>query len=302
MKKINYIPSDNYERNFLMVKRFGRSPLILAMPIILILRILCLGYISVSKNEILELTLLKLVTSKYSPDFSPTRIQGAAVAASLVLSLFFAFVFFGVYISSVDPSKESSPQKSLSIVQKWSVIQLVFLIAVFSVMMIFTAAYFIKGPVFFADIFKLSKAGIQKAESKKWLILLVMAVSDAALFMLVWYSQSQVEFIKSIRLTLKTSAAKNNGAHTFGVFSMTVASALIILAAVVTFLYYCYKDAFIAFGINADKTYVTVSLSLAYIRGAASLITALCAFKYHHMAEQANTSENVRFDDIDIFG
>ena len=137
MSKDMYHPSDNYERNFLLVKKFGGKFVVFLAAVLLLLRIICIGYLSLTGNEMMEVTLMQLITSKLNPEFKLSQMQNAIMIISCLVSLFFIFVLLNVFFTSRDPSYESSPDLGLSLAYKWSMAQIVVLAACFAGAVIF---------------------------------------------------------------------------------------------------------------------------------------------------------------------
>lgn len=297
-----YHPTDNYERNFLLVKKFGTKPFMLIIPLLMILRIICIAYLSLTKNEMMEITLIKLLFSKINPEISLQSIESSLMMISSVVSLFFITVFLLFFMTSNDPSREAVPNTSLSMAYKWSAAQIVLRAAAFVGMLLFTVLFTVKGPEYFEEVGKLFNVTLQQMEAYKVTIILTALMICVILAMLIWYSQSQAEFVKSIRLTLQNSVARNKGAHTFGVFSMSLSIAQFCFAGIMTFIYYCYKDALNGFGISMEQTYVYVSLAFAYIRGLIPFCVAVCALTYSEMVDEANTVGTIYYSNVETLG
>ena len=297
-----YHPSNNYERNFLLVKKFGGKPVIIIIPILLFLHVLGIGYLSITKNEPLEVTLLKLVTSKISPDLGVEMLESTFMILSSLAALIFIFVFLSFFFSSRDPSYEASPDISLSVSYALSMLQLVFFSLCFVFAAFFLVLFAFKKPEFFEEIGKLFNVTVSQISAYKVTILLATALVCVVLIIMIWYSQTQTEFVKSLRLTLVNSVARNTGAHTYGVFSISISVALLFVAGGMTFFYYCYKDAFSGFGINLEPMYIYVSLALAYIRGLVPFCISVAAMRYSEMVDEANTMGTIYYNDVDTIG
>ena len=69
MKMEYYQPTNNYERNFLMVKKFGGKVSVLVIPVLMFISILCSIYMKISGEQTLELNILKVVTTKFNMTF-----------------------------------------------------------------------------------------------------------------------------------------------------------------------------------------------------------------------------------------
>lgn len=297
-----YNPVDNYERNFLMVKSFGSKSFMLLIPIFMMLRIVCIGYLSITKQEMMEVTLLRLLFSKISPDISFQKIESTIMIVACVFSLYFIVVFALFYLASIDPSKESVPKTSLSMAYKWSIAQVLVLVLMFISTLFFIALFAVKGPEYFEEFANVFNITVKQMEAYQTTILLTACFVAIILATMIWFSQSQASFVKSINMTLSHSVAKNKGAHTYGVFSMAVALALLIIACIMTFLYYCYKDALTGFGVNMEMSYVCVSLLHAYLRGMVPFLIAISAFTYSETVEAANTVGTLYYNHVETIG
>lgn len=302
MGKDMYHPTDNYERNFLLVKRFGGKFIILFIPVLMLMNIICMGYISITKHELMEVTLLKVVTTKIRPDFNATGLETACVIISCLVMLYFIFVFMEFFLTSKDPSDEAVPNVSLRLAYTWSVVQLILSVIGLISSLFFLVLFVVKGEGYFEGAAAAFNVTLNQLKAYRMSIILISVLLCLIFVMMIWFSQSQTQFVKSIRLTLVNSVAKNNGAHTYGVFSMSVAVALLFIAGMMTFIYYCYMDAFSGLGISMEKTYVCVSLILAYIRGLIPFFVAVCALTYSEMVDEANTLGTVYYSEVDTLG
>lgn len=295
-------PENNYERNFLLVKKFGANPITIIIPVLLLLKIICIGYLSFTRNEMFELTLLKLITTKINPEMEIQAAESSVMIISCIFSLFFIFAFFSFYFSCKDPSYESVPEFSLSVTYGWSMVQLVLYSLCFAATAFFLILFIVKPASEFESFGNLLGMSVRDLESYKISIILAITLLAAIFAVLVWFSQSQAAFIKSIKVTLINSVARNTGAHTFGVFCMSLAVAMLFIAGVMTFMYYCYKDAFNGFGISVEKSYVYTSIILSFLRGLVPFFTAIFAFIYTETVDAANTIGTVYYNDIETYG
>lgn len=302
MAKDMYHPSSNYERNFLLVKKFGGKPIVVLIPLLLFLHILCMGYLSIMKKEALEITLFRLVTSKLLPDLNFDSIKDFMMIFSGVTALFFIFIFLSFFFTCRDPSDEAVPNVSLAISYYWSMLQLFVFSICFALSAVFLLLFAFKPPEFFEELVKTFNVTLEQIKAFRVSILLGILLACAIFALLIWFYQSQATFIKSLQVTLVNSVARNKGAHVYGVFSMSVAIALLFMAGAMTFLYYCYKDAFNGFGISMEPVYVYVSLALAYIRGLVPFLVSVCALTFSEMVDEANTLGTVYYNEVDMLG
>lgn len=157
-------------------------------------------------------------------------------------------------------------------------------------------------PERFASVGKRFNLTVEDLKAYKMTIAILLFLVDIILFLMIWYAQSQTDFMKSIRSSLVESVPKNKGAHTYGVFSMAIAITFIALAGFLNFMYYCYKDAFSGFGINLDQNYVYASLAHAYIKGLIPFFIAVDAFSYSAMVDEANSMSGLIFNDFQVLG
>ena len=303
MKENMYHPTDNYERNFLLVKKFGGKAIVFITPMLMLIDIICLGYLSISDRELMELTLFKVVTSKTSSgEFEISGVEKGLILFACITMMYFTVVFLLFFLSSKDLSRDSVPTTSLNLAYFWSFAQLVLSIIGFITTLMILVLYIAKGPVFFEGFGKLFGLTLNQLKSYNTSIILSTLLLCMIFAMLIWFSQSQTEFVKSIRVTLKNSVARNNGAHTYGVFSMAVSVFMLCLAGIMTFIYYCYKDAFNGFGISMENGFVWTSLAIAYLRGLIPFFVSVCALTFSEMVEEANTLGTVYYNDIDTIG
>ena len=293
MRKESARPTNNYERNLLLVKRFGGKFIVLLIPLTIAANLGCIGYLSATRNELMELTLLRVITQKINPDIEFQMIENIIMIVSCLFSIFFIFALFTFILSCRDPSYDAKPDFGLAVIYAWSMTMIILFSLCFAGCAFSLIMFIFKKVEFFEDYGKPFGLSVADLKAYKLSIIMFMLLLCAVLAVLIWFSQSQAEFVKSIRLTLVNSAARNKGAHTFGVFSMSGAVALICIAGIMTFMYYCYADAFNGLGINMDKTYVYVSFASAYLRGLIPLFIAISAFVYSEMVDEANNFGNI---------
>ena len=210
---------------------------------------------------------------------------------SCLFSLFFIFAFMSFYFTSKDPSPDAVPEFSLSITYAWSMIQLLLYAVCFGGTAFFLILFTFKDVKNFAYFAEMLGINLVELKAYKISVILVLILICAIFALMIWFSQSQAQFVKSLKLTLTNSSrAKNNGAHTFGVFCMLASLALLFFAGGMTFLYHCYKNAFVGFGINMDKMYVFISMTMAYIRAIIPFLIAVFALSFSETVDAVNTS------------
>ena len=306
MGKNYYQPTNNYERNFMMVKKFGGKITVLILPVLFFLSIVCSCYLTLvdeqSDGQLLELTILKVVTSKLNLELNFGSYEKAGFFLSIFLSAFCVFNLLYIFFRSKNSDFDSSPDLGYSLLHKFSVVQLLLSALGFISMIVVTAMFIFGSPERFETVGKSFNMSVGDMKAYKVTIVILLFLIDIIMFLMIWYSQSQTDFIKSIRSSLVESVPKNKGAHTYGVFSMAIAIAFISVAGFLTFMYYCYKDAFPGFGINIDETSVCVSLALAYIKGLIPFFIAVNAFSYSTMVDESNSMSGIIFNDFKVLG
>lgn len=282
-------PKDNYERNFRLVKKFGSNAIFMVIPLLMFMNICCMGYVSIAKKEPLEFTLLRLLMSQVEPNVETNVIESSVTVIAAVFSAFFLFAFLSFHFASRDSSHDAVPDKGLNALYAWSMVQLVFFSLCLAAMVIFMFSFTIRKPEYFERFGSLLNMDADELRAAKFKIILIMLVVCTIFGVIVWFSQSQAECVKSVKLTLRNSIARNKGAHTFGVFSMSVSLALLCLAGLMTFVYYCYSDALTGFRIPLEKPYVIASLTGAYIRGFIPFFVSIGALTFSEMVDEANS-------------
>lgn len=296
-----YQPANNYERNFLMVKKFGGKLSVLCISLLFFGFVLCSGYLAISDQQFFEISILKVVTSKFNFELNFENYETLWFILSILLSAFFIYSILYIFFTSKNPSYESNPDLGYSLLHKFSLFFLFLSVIAFIVMLVTTTVFIFGDIERFESLGKMFKLTIDELSAYKATIVIILVLVDVLLFMSIWYAQSQVQFFKSIRQSLVESIPKNKGAHAFGVFSMIIAVVLLSVSAFCTFMYYCYRNAFSGFGINMDETYVLISLVFSYIRGLIPLLISICAFSYASMVEQIN-SYGTLYSDYQVIG
>lgn len=290
MAKEKVLPKDNYERNFLLVKRFGSNVIFMIIPVLMLVNIFCMGYVSFTKKEPLEITLLRLLAFEVEPNSETNFIESAFTVVTSIFSAFFLFAFLSFHFSSRDSSRDAIPDKGLNALYAWSMVQLIFFSLCLVASVIFTFVFTVKKTDYFERFGKIIGMTPNEMQSHKLKIVITMLVVCVIIGVIVWFSQSQAQCVKSVKLTLINSIARNKGAHTFGVFSMSVSLALLCLAGLMTFVYYCYSDALNGMRISLEKPYVMVSLTGAYIRGFIPFFLSIGALLFSEMVDEANST------------
>lgn len=301
MNRDYYQPANNYERNFLMVKKFGGKFSVFCISLLLFGSVLCSGYLAISDEHFFEISILKVVTSKFNVELNLENYETFWFVLSVLISAFVIYSLLYVFFTSKNSSFQSSPDLGYSLLHKYSVLFLIMSTLVFIVMVITTAVFIFGDIERFESLGKMFKLTVNELSAFKATFAILFVLCDAFLFFVIWYAQSQTEFIKSIRQSLVESIPKNKGARTYGVFSMIFAVAMLTVAAFCTFMYYCYRDAFSGFGINIDDTYVFISLAFSYIRGLVPLFISISAFSYSSMVEQINAYGTL-YNDYTVLG
>lgn len=302
MGKNLYSPSDNYERNILLVKRFGGKLIVFAVPLMMFLDIVCIAYLTFVNKELMEITLFKLITSKRDSTLDLHGLESSSMVVSCVVLLFFLIAFLGFFLKCKDPDEDALPNFSLTLLYNWSVVMICIFSVCFAAVAFFLVLFVFKDPEYFKDMGEWVGFAVSDIKAYKTSIIFGTVVACAMIAMFIWFSQSQAEFIKSIKLTLTNSVAQNKGAHTFSVFSIAISAALFCGALAFTFLYQCYKDSFKSFGIEIDSMYVYVSLARVYIRALIPFFISLCAYSYSEMVDEANSIGTMYYSHYDTIG
>lgn len=302
MGKEFYQPSNNYERNFFMVKRFGGRISFLMVPILLFISVVCSCYLNIIDEPHLEIIILKVVTSKLNFNMEFGGYETLYLMTKILFIGFLIFTLMYIFVKSKNSDIYSNPDMGYALIHKVSLVELI-MSAVGFVGMIIVTAVFMFGKAerfdFLGAVFYLT---VSDMEAYKVTIIIILLLIDAVLFLLIWFSQAQTDFMKSVRQSLAESVPKNKGAHTYGVFSMVLAIVFTTFAGILTFMYYCYQDAFSGFGINVDKTYVYISLLSSYINALIPFFLAINAFAYSAMVDEVNTIGAVMYSNYEVFG
>lgn len=302
MGKQFYQPTNNYERNFLMVKRFGGRASLLMIPILLFISIVCSCYLNIIDEPHLEITIIQVVTSKLNFNLEFGGYEGLFLMTKILMSGFFIFTLLYIFFKSRNSDFDSSPDMGFSLIHKVSIIELIVSVLGFVMMISVTGVFMFGSAEKFQSLGAVFYLTVSDMEAYKVTITILLLLIDTLLFLMIWFSQSQTDFMKSVRLSLVESVPKNKGAHTYGVFSMVLAIIFTTLAGILTFMYYCYQDAFSGFGINVNKTYVYVSLLSAYINGLVPFFLAINAFAYSAMVDELNTIGAVMYNNYEVMG
>ncbi len=289
MKKEYYQPANNYERNFLMVKKFGGKLTVLLIPVLMFISILCSVYIKVSDEQSFELNILKVVTSKFNLDFDFGSFQTLGFVFNILIYAFFIYAFLYIFFTSRNSSFTSNPDLGFSLLHKFSVLELVASVFAFIGILVTTAVFIFGDMSRFESLGAMFNLSVTDLEAYKLTIVFLLIGVVIIAFLSIWYIQSQTDFLKSIRQSLAESVPKNKGAHTYGVFSMAIAIVFLSVAGFCTFMYYCYRDAFGGFGISLDETYVYISMVNSYVKGFIPFLVGVNAFSFSTMVDESNT-------------
>ena len=296
MGKEFYQPSNNYERNFLMVKRFGGRISLLMVPILLFVSIGCSCYLNIINEPHLEITIIRVVTSKLNFNLEFGGYETMFLMTKILLSGFFIFTLVYIFV------KSKNSELGYALIHKISVLEILVSAVGFLTMISVTGMFIFGNSELFETLGAVFYLTVSDLEAYKVTITMLLLLVDVLLFLMIWFSQSQTDFMKSLRLSLAESVPKTKGAHTYGVFSMVLAIIFTTLAGILTFMYYCYQDAFSGFGINLDKAYVYVSLLSAYINGLVPFFLAINAFAYSAMVDELNTIGAVMYNNYEVIG
>ena len=302
MGKEFYQPANNYERNFLMVKRFGGRISLLMIPILLFISIVCSCYLNITDQPHLEITIIRVVTSKLNFNLEFGGYETMFLMTKILLSGFFIFTILYIFVKSKNSDFDSSPDFGYALIHKISVLEILVSALGFLTMLAVTGMFIFGNAELFETLGAVFYFTVSDLEAYKVTITMLLLLVDVILFLIIWFSQAQTDFMKSVRLSLSESVPKNKGAHTYGVFSMVLAIIFTTLAGILTFMYYCYQDAFSGFGITLDKTYVYVSLLSAYINGLVPFFLAINAFAYSAMVDELNTIGAVMYNNYEVIG
>ncbi|MBQ3692145.1 MAG: hypothetical protein II931_02350 [Clostridia bacterium] len=302
MGKEFYQPANNYERNFLMVKRFGGRISLLMIPILLFISIVCSCYLNIIDQPHLEITIIKVVTSKLNFNLKFGGYETMFLMSKILLSGFFIFTLMYIFIKSKNSDFDSTPDLGFALIHKISLFEIIVSALAFVTMIAVTGVFMFGNAERFESLGAVFYLTVTDLEAYKVTITIMLLLIDTILFLMIWFSQAQTDFMKSVRQSLVESVPRNKGAHTYGVFSMVLAIIFTTLAGILTFMYYCYQDAFSGFGITMDKTYVYVSLLSAYINGLVPFLLAVNAFAYSAMVDELNTIGTLIYNNFEVIG
>ncbi len=297
-----YQPANNYERNFLMVKRFGGRISFLLIPILLFASIGCSCYLAIKDQPHLEITIIKVVTSKLNFDLELGGYEALFLIMKILFMGFFVFTLLYIFIKSKNSDGFSTPDLGYALIHKVSVVELILSALGFLGMIAITGVFAFGSAERFDFLGAMFYLTVSDMEAYKVTIIILLLLVDALLFLMIWFSQSQTDFMKSVRQSLAESIPRNKGAHTYGVFSMVLAIVFATFAGILTFMYYCYQDAFSGFGISLEKTYVYVSLLSSYLNALIPFFLAVNAFAYSAMVDEINTIGAVMYNNFEVFG
>lgn len=302
MAKNFYQPSNNYERNIVMVKSFGGRLSVLMLPILLFLSIVCSCYMNIKNEPHLEIIIIKVVTSKlnFEPEFG--GYETLFLMVKILLMGFFIYIILYIFFKSKNNAIYETPDLGYRLIHKVSIIELLISVVCFIGMTVIIAL-FIFGSAerfeFFGRVFFLT---VEDIKAYKVTISVLLILFDVILFLLIWFFQSQTDFMKSVMRTLEESVPQNKGAHTYGVFSMVLSIVFATIAVIITFMYYCYEDAFSGFGLSVEKTYVYISLASLYLNALVPFFLAVNAFAYSARVDELNAIGTVMYSNYDVMG
>lgn len=294
-----YKPINNYERNLLMTKQYCSKLSVLLLPVLLLISIVCSCYLTFLSEQPLEFYLFKVIYDKFGWQFEMELPENILFVVKLLLSVFFIFTLFYIFFTSKNSDDESNPDLGISLLHKYSKLQLVITVLAFVAMVIITIIFSFGDIALFENVGAKLGLSLDSLKIYKVTIVLVLLSIDVILILAIWYAQTQTNFLKSLRMCLYESLPKNKGAHTYGVFSLTISICQFCFAGLCTFLYYCYRDAFAGFGISFDGTYVLVSLTLSYVKGLIFFLIGIDAFMFATTVDEIN-SYGTLYNDYDI--
>jgi len=297
-----YQPSNNYERNYMMVKKFGGKISFLMVPILLFISIVCSCYLNIIDQPHLELVILRVVTSKLNFNLEFGGYEALFLIFKILLSGFIIFTLLYIFVKSKNKDFDSNPDLGYALIYKVSFVELILSAVGFLGMLVLTAVFIFGSAERFDFLGAVFYLTVSDMEAYKVTIAILLVLVDIILFLFIWFSQAQTDFMKSVRQSLSESVPKNKGAHTYGVFSMALAIIFATFASILAFMYYCYQDAFSGFGISIDKTYVYVSLIASFINALVPFFLAVNAFAYSAMVDEINTIGTLMYNNFDVIG
>lgn len=289
MRNDYYQPANNYERNLLMVKKFGGKFTVLLLPVFLFMSMICSCYLTLISEQPFEYYLLQVMYTKLGFNFDFGSLDTILFIGNILLSVFLIFALFQIFFSSRNSDNDSNPDFGLYLLHRFSQIELLLFGLFFVFMIVFTAVFIFGDAENFKSLGEKFNLSVSDMEAYKLSIVFILLGIDVLSFFSIWFAQSQTDFLKSIRSSLVDSLPRNKGAHTYGIFSMVIGICCLSFAGFCTFMYYCYSDAFAGFGISLDDTYVYMSLILEYLKGLIPFLIGVNAFIFSSMVEEANT-------------
>ncbi|MDE7389567.1 MAG: hypothetical protein K2M82_01290 [Lachnospiraceae bacterium] len=289
MRKEYYQPETNYERNFLMIKRYCSNFGILLIPILLFMSVLASCYLNMASEETLESYIFKVADISFKLNLDLSSYSSIIFMVGLLTLAFFIYVFLYIFFTSKNTDNSIGPDTGLMMLHRVSQLITVASALLFAGMIVLTAVFIFGDIENFEWLQRLLGLGLEELRAYKLTISIAFVFLIAAAFFMVWFAQSQTVFVKSVRLCLYDSLPRNKGARTYGAFSVAIGMILMVVAAVFTFLYYCYRDTFSGFGINISNVFVLASLIKMYVRGLVPFIIGINAFVYASMVDDINT-------------
>ena len=296
MKNDVYQPRDNYERNFMLVKKFGGSIGVIILTLLFFANIVLSVILSLKENDKLVVILARVASSKLSFNIDLGDYKSLLFFANILISAFITYCLVFIFFKSKNIGFSESPEIGISLLHKFSTAEILICALIF-IAMIAETGYFMFGDIknfeWLANIFNMNLSDLL---AYKVTVVIFFILADIISFLLIWNAQSQTVFLKSVKQTLIESVPRNKSAHAYGVFALSIGILMMLYAALLTFLYTCYKDAFSGFSIEVDKTFVAVSLSLSYVRGLIPCVIGIMAFSYSSMVDEANSYSNLSYN------
>ncbi len=283
-----FTPKDNYERNSNMVKHFCSKSLVLVLIILMFVNLASSIYVMFSPNGEFGTLLLNIAFSKFNISLN-TDNSSFFPLLNILANGFFTFCFISIYVKSRNEDYDSTPQNGIYALYFLSMGGLALYGLLFFLVLLSVFVVIFTNPESLNLIPDLLKMSAEDIKANKLSIVMIMVAFEVVLLFKLWITQAQADFLKSIKTSLTDSVPKNKGAHTYGTFSIIIGIVLLCYAAVTTFLYYCYKEAFSGLGIKISDLYIFISLVLAYVRGLIPIIIGILAYSYSNIVEDTNT-------------
>ena len=294
-------PRDNYERNFNMIKHFCSKSIMLLLIILMFLNIISNIYVMFASNGPFEIVLLNVAFSKFNITVDVGSYHTTCDLFNILANGFFTFNLLRIYIKSKNEDYGSSPESSIYMLYLLTMGVLVIYGLLFFLTFILIFIVIIANPDSLSIIPGILQMTSGELNEKKFSIVIAMVGIEIAILFVLWITQAQADFLKSVKSSLNDSVPKNKGAHTYGTFSIIIGVILLSYAAVTTFLYYCYRDAFSGLGYKISDIYVFISLVFVYIKGLIPIIIGVIAYLYSNIVDETKTHGTL-YTDFGVIG